>query len=107
LYGDISDFEIQEQVGVSHARLVISTVPDVEDNLFLLYNLQKTNKKALSVFFALETDDAKRLYEAGASYVVLPHLAGGQHLAKLLIDKNHLELIEEYKSRDLTFLHRS
>lgn len=100
LYGDISDDEIQNAVGLQRARLIISTVPDVEDNLYLLNGIKKRNTKAISVFFALETDDAKRLYEAGAKYVVLPHLAGGQHLAKILVDKNHLELIEEYKAKD-------
>lgn len=103
LYGDISDFEIQETIGLSDARLVISTVPDVEDNLYLLSGLKKKNKKAISVFFALETDDAKRLYDAGANYVVLPHLAGGQHLAKILVDEKHLELIEEYKQKDAKY----
>lgn len=104
IYGDVSDDEIQEIVGLSSARLVISTVPDVEDNLYLMDGIKRKNKKAISVFFALETEDARQLYDAGANYVVLPHLAGGQHLAKILVDKNHLELIEEYKTKDFSYL---
>lgn len=100
LYGDIADFEIQERINLSKARLVISTVPDVEDNLLLLENLSKFNKKATVVVCALEKEYARILYKAGADYVVLPHLAGGRHLAKMIADKNHLEIIEEYKSKD-------
>lgn len=100
LYGDIADFEIQEKINISHTKLIISTVPDVEDNLLLLESLMKLNKKALVVVCALEKEYAKILYKAGADYVVLPHLAGGRHLAKILVDKNHLEIIEEYRAKD-------
>lgn len=100
LYGDIADFEIQERINIDKAKLIISTVPDLEDNLLLLEAIAKANRKAKVVVCALEKGDAKLLYEAGADYVVLPHIAGGRHLAKILIDKNHLEIIEEYKAKD-------
>lgn len=103
-YGDIADLEIQEKVGLYEARLIISTVPDVEDNLLMLEGVKRHNKKAVVVVFALETEDAKQLYKAGAHYVVLPHLAGGRHVAKILIDKNHLEMIEKYKAKDLSYI---
>lgn len=100
LYGDISDNDIQDRINMDKARLIISTVPDVEDNLYLLETLRKINKKTLCVVFSLESEDAGVLYKAGANYVVLPHLAGGRHLAKILVDKRHMELIEEYKAQD-------
>lgn len=100
LFGDITDIDIQEKIFLEHARLIISTVPDLETNLLLLEALHKMNKKALVVVCALEKGDARILYKAGADYVVLPHLAGGRHLAKILIDKRHLEIIEEYKAKD-------
>ncbi len=100
LYGDIADIEIQEKINISKARLIISTVPDVEDNLLLLEATSKLNKKATVVVCALEKEYARVLYKAGADYVVLPHLAGGRHLAKMIVDKNHLEIIEEYKAKD-------
>jgi Kef-type K+ transport system membrane component KefB len=103
-FGDISDPEIQERAGFERAKLLISTVPDVEDNLVLLAEIQHVNKKALIVMIALENDDAHALYAGGADYVVLPHLAGGHHLAKILVDKNHLEMIEKYKKKDMEYL---
>lgn len=104
LFGDIADFEIQERVGVHKAKLVVSTVPDLEDNLLLIQGISHTNPKAKIIVMAYQRDDAKALYDAGADYVVLPYLTGGNHLAKLLVDKKHLQLIEEYKKRDLSFL---
>lgn len=103
IFGDITDPEIQEHISLQKAKLVISTVPDVEDNLHVIQSLRKTNKKTMIVVFALEGDDAKVLYHAGANYVVLPHLAGGRHVARILVDKNHMELIEELKAKDAKY----
>jgi Kef-type K+ transport system membrane component KefB/voltage-gated potassium channel Kch len=102
LFGDIADTEIQERVHFNKARLVISTVPDIEDNLLLIKGLNKANRRAKIVVMSLEAQDTKELYDAGADYVVMPHLAGGRHLAKILIDKKHMELIEKYKEKDLS-----
>lgn len=104
LFGDISDMEIQEASHLHDAELVISTVPDIEDNLLLIEALNHTNRRAKIVVMSYETDEAKLLYKKGADYVVLPHLAGGRHLAKILVDKNHLKLIEDYKKKDLSSL---
>lgn len=101
IYGDIADPDIQEKAGLDEAHIIVSTVPDVEDNLLILESLKRRNKKAIVVVSALEKIDAMDLYKAGADYVVMPHLAGGRHVAKIIVDKNHLELIENYKSRDL------
>ncbi len=102
LFGDIADVEIQERVKLDKTRLVISTVPDLEDNLLLIEGLRSANKKAKIIVMALESQDAKMLYQAGADYVVLPHLAGGRHLAKII--KDDLEHVETYKSKDLIYL---
>lgn len=103
-YGDISDVEIQERAGFERAKLVISTVPDLEDNLLLIEGLNHTNKKAIVVVMAFEPEDARALYKAGADYVVLPHLAGGHHLAKILVNEDHLEMIGKVKAKDLEYL---
>ena len=104
LFGDIADPDIQERVGFDRAKMVISTVPDLEDNLLLIQGLTHLNKRAKIVVIAFESDDAKQLYKAGADYVVLPHLAGGHHLAKILLTDDDLEMIEKYKKKDLEYL---
>jgi FlaA1/EpsC-like NDP-sugar epimerase len=100
-FGDIADPEIQELAGLDKARLIISTVSDPEDNLFILDGIRRLKKKPTVVLLALEKEDAKEFYKLGADYVVLPHLAGGHHLAKILVEKDHLELIERYRKKDL------
>ncbi len=104
IFGDISDPEIQDRVGFEKAKLVVSTVPDLEDNLLLIEGLLHKNRKATIVVMAYEAEDAKALYKAGADYVVLPHLAGGHHLAKILISNDHLDILERFKARDMEYL---
>ena len=103
LFGDIEDVDIQERAKLDKAKMVISTIPDLEDNLTLIKRLNHENKKAKIVVMAYEVGDAKILYKAGADYVVLPHLAGGRHIAKL-IKENHLGHLERFKVKDLAFL---
>ncbi len=101
LFGDIADPEIQDMAGLDKAKFIISTVSDIEDNSILLRRVSKLDKKPIVVVLALEKDEAEELYREGADYVVLPHIVGGHHLAKMLIDKDQMELMERYKEKDL------
>ena len=103
LFGDISDLDIQERARLDHAKLVISTIPDLEDNLLLLKHLNRENRKAKIVMMAMDSSDAKRLYKEKADYVILPNLAGGRQVAKM-ISENHLETIENLRKRDEQYL---
>ena len=103
LFGDIADLDIQERAQLESAKLVISTIPDLEDNLFIIKELKRENRKAKVVVMALDINKAKELYKAGADYVVLPHLAGGRQIAKLIEDDN-MEKIESLKAKDMKFL---
>jgi len=103
-FGDIADSEIQELASLDKARLVISTVSDIEDNLILLQSLRNIKKKPKIVMLALEKHEAQELYSQGADYVVVPHIAGGHHLAKILVDERHMELIEKYAAREKSYI---
>lgn len=103
LFGDIADLDIQQRAHVNNAKLVISTVPDISDNLLLLKELKHQNRKAKVFVMALDLKDAKILYQEGADYVILPHLAGGRQIAKLISD-DHLDKIEDLREKDKKYL---
>ena len=102
LFGDISDTEIKSLAKINTARLVISTIPNVEDNILLLRELKFKKSQAIVIVTALDGEDAKFLYREKADYVVLPHLAGGRQLAKLL--EHNLDQIQSLKAKDLAYL---
>ncbi len=103
LFGDIADLDIQERARLDQAKLVISTIPDAEDNILLLKELKHENRKAKIVMMALDSHDAKLLYKEGADYVILPHLAGGRQIAEIILN-NHLDRIEKLKANDIKYL---
>jgi len=103
LFGDIADLDIQERAKLDQAKLVISTIPDVEDNVLLLKELKHENRRAKVVMMALDSHDAKLLYKEGADYVILPHLAGGRQIAEIILN-DHLEKIENLKQKDAKYL---
>src|SRR3989344_4213688 len=107
VFGDIVDLEIQERVQLHKAKLVISTVPDIEDNTILIKSLNHvkdpSKRRTKVVLLAQNSDDAKDLYKKGADYVIFPHLVGGRHLAKIIKD-DKMKDIDALKSKDLIYL---
>lgn len=88
LFGDISDVDMHERLALSRAKLVISTVSDLEDNLILLDSVQKEKSRASVIVLAEDPKDAKILKERGADHVILPHVASGHHVARLIREES-------------------
>ncbi len=103
VFGDISDLDIQQRVQIDNAKLVISTIPDTDDNVLLLKELKHENRRAKVVMMALDSRDAKILYKEGADYVILPHLAGGRQIAKIILE-NHIDKIEDLREKDNKYI---
>ncbi len=84
LYGDVGDYEIIERLKIHNVNLILSTVPELYDNRLLIKEVKKRNKKAIIFATALTPEDALKLYDEGADYVMVPHLLGGEHMAMML-----------------------
>ena len=81
LYGDANDAELLEEAGVAHAKLIVSTITDFQTTLFLLSYLEHKNPNAVIIAEADRPEQAAQLYRHGASYVILPHLIGSEHIS--------------------------
>lgn len=103
VFGDIIDLEIQERVNLAHAKLVISTLTDLEDNMILAKATHHANQKTKIIVMAYDTEEAKLLYKEGVDYVVLPHIAGGRQIARAL-QLNELDRLDDLKEKDAVFL---
>ena len=86
IYGDIADPEIMERLRFGQVRMLISTIPDPNDNKFLVSTLKRENKEATVIVTSYTVADALELYEIGADYVIVPHYLGGEHVSVLLED---------------------
>ncbi|MBW2963446.1 cation:proton antiporter [Candidatus Woesearchaeota archaeon] len=108
IYGDVGDLEVIDKMNLKHAKMLISTVPDIYDNLLMVKKLKEANPRALAILTANQIEEALRLYEKGADYVIMPHFLGGEHVSFLVekygkdlnkILRKKLEHIEELKRR--------
>lgn len=105
IFGDIADPEVFERARIGDAKLVISTSPDLMDNLALLARLKKSGTPVKKTVIRAESEkDAKILYRAGASYVLLPHFTSGQYLGKTIIIDPAMRILEKLKERDLAVM---
>lgn len=108
MYGDIGDIDIIERINIKDAGMIITTFPEIDANMFLLKQVREKNKKAVLILTAKKVDEALKLYDAGADYVILPHFLGGEHVSFLLQDvtvdikkllKTKIEHIKELHAR--------
>lgn len=83
VFGDINDPEIMEAASLDKARTVISTISNFTDNLTLLEYLVGMHPKPVSVFSAQTRNEAIKLYERGATYVVVPEIVTGEYIRHL------------------------
>jgi Kef-type K+ transport system membrane component KefB/Trk K+ transport system NAD-binding subunit len=97
VYGDITQRDVLHHAGVSHAEVVICSLPNMvlkgASNLKLLRQLRELNPRARIVVHAELLSDIPQLYAAGASYVTAPRLLEASDLLRVLdaAEKNLLD----------------
>lgn len=83
-FGDIADIEFLQALSISQSKIIIMTIPTVDDQIHLIEYIRSSNKKTLIIANAYHRNDAKALYEHGANFVMMPHFLGGQWISKIL-----------------------
>ena len=111
IYGDVYDMDFLDELKLEDLNLAVSTIPDIETNELLLESIRAVNKKAIIVLRAHTIEDALKLYEEGANYVLTPHFLGGEYVANMIQhskgkDKNyreergkHMKMLKEILSK--------
>jgi Trk K+ transport system NAD-binding subunit len=101
-YGDANDLELLEELNLKKAKMIISTIPLIDTNLLIINRLKEVNKKAIIAVVSHQIEEAERLYEEGATYVIMPHFLGGRHFSTLL-ERNKLK-IEKFLEEKIAHL---
>ena len=111
IYGDITQRNVLEHAGVTHAEIIICSLPNTvlkgANNLKLLRQLRELNPKAQIIVHAEQLHEVPTLYAAGANYVSVPRLLEAADLLRaidaaeksLLADKRG-ELTEHLEERN-------
>ncbi len=104
-YGDAGDIDFLDELNITQASLIVSSIPDFEINKLLVRHYRVINSSGIVIIVARSASEAKALYNLGASYVFIPHYLGGQEAANL-ITKHGLsqESFNELKEKHLADL---
>jgi Kef-type K+ transport system membrane component KefB len=105
IYGDASDLELLDEIGIERAKIIVSSISDFDTNKFLITQLEARNTRAVIIARADSAEEATQLYALGASYVTVPHYVGAEKLSSFL--KRHgfkKEEFERYRKNHLVKL---
>lgn len=80
IYGDATDLELLDELGVHKSELIISTITSFETNRLLLKHITRHNKHVSFICHASSYEDAEALYDDGATFVLLTHFLGSEQI---------------------------
>lgn len=109
LFGDIEDEEILGKIDLSYVKLIISTIPDIQNNLAFLEYIKKIKDQwpAIKVIVRADSDnELKLLYAKGADYVLFPHFTSGQYLGRSIAIDPQMKIIGHLRDWDLKTLQK-
>jgi len=84
LYGDATDPELLDEVGIDKSKLIVSTITDHEMTMFLVSHVHALNPRAVLIVTADKPEHATELYDRGASYVMMPHYIGSEKIGAFI-----------------------
>lgn len=83
-YGDAEDAELWDDLPVENIKMIVSTIPDVDANKFIIEKAKVLCPKATIIVVSHQIEESLQLYEKGATYVITPHLLGGVYTSHLI-----------------------
>ena len=104
VYGDVLSPEMLTKLDAKKIKLIISTVPNYEENLHLLKMMKRANSKTKVLLTGTRISDAKKLYKEGADFVIMPKVIAGEELAEIIhsespnlkkAKKDHLKRLDD------------
>lgn len=107
-FGDATDVEFLSDLPLGDAELIVSTLPDASDQLALVHHVRRQSEEPIIICHLQHARYLDDLYDAGADYVVLTHLLGGQWVAERLpntLTHRHLAALRREQERELRLRH--
>lgn len=109
MYGDMSDIDFLETLNLKKGKMIISTIKNFDENMVLLKTSKQYAPNMIIIVVANHIQEAIKLYEQGADYVILPHYIGVDHTSLMLEEygfdinkfmENKKTLVDDLKNRN-------
>ncbi len=85
-FGDAEDVEFLQEIGIPEAKIIVSTIPDYKVNKLLVTYYRRFNPEGIIMVISHDIHQAKELYLAGATYVIMPHYLGAHHASNMIAE---------------------
>lgn len=86
-FGDATDIEFLADLPLEYAKMIISTLPEADDQMILVDRIKKENEDAIVITSLAHTKFLDNMYSAGVDYIIIPHLLSGQWMANVLRER--------------------
>lgn len=104
IFADIKDPHLFEELNLEKTKLIVSTSPQLEDNLMLVCRVKNIDEDIKVITRAESENEAVLLYKEGVDYVLLPHFLSGKYLGKIINSSTELRKLGELQKRELRVL---
>ena len=83
-FGDLTEIEFLKELPLQDAKMIISTLPKADDQIMLIEYVRNINDSALILANLSHKKFLEEMYNAGADYILMPHLQAGMWMAEIL-----------------------
>ncbi len=83
-YGDASDLEFLSELPTKNLKIVVSTIPDFDINMLITRFIRRGNNLTSIMVMADFKNQALKLYDEGATHVVLSHYIGAKQTSIMI-----------------------
>lgn len=83
-FGDATDVELLSEIPLSSAKIIISTMPSTSSQLTMIKNIREKHLKPIIIANLSYSRFLDEMYDAGADYVMMPHLLSGRWISDIL-----------------------
>ncbi len=83
-FGDATDVELLDELPLTKAKMIISTMPHAPSQVTMIKHVREENPKALIIANLSYSKFLDDVYDAGADYVMMPHLVCGEWMTNIL-----------------------
>ncbi|MDA3839938.1 MAG: cation:proton antiporter [Patescibacteria group bacterium] len=83
-FGDATDIELLSELPLASTKMIISTLPSSSCQVTMIKHVRESHSKPIIIGTLSYVRFLNEMYEAGADYVMMPHLIAGDWLANIL-----------------------
>ncbi len=86
-YGDVTDVEFLSELPLSNVKTIISTLPSTSSQITMTKYIRENYPKPIIIATMSYSRFLGEMYQAGADYVIMPHLMAGEWMSNVIKDK--------------------